>query len=98
MLKISPDKLQPGMKLVKPVISNNGMVLLGEGMELTEKWIQRIVDMGIENLYVEGSQEPAVPKEELLAQLEARFKYIQDCPYMVLINKAVSEHIEAMYE
>lgn len=97
MPKISPDKLEIGMKLVKPVVNKNGMVLLGEGVELTEKWIERIIDMDIDCVYVEGLSQQEIPKEEMLGQLEARFRYVKDKPYMNLIRKAVEEHIEGLY-
>ncbi|MDI6726437.1 MAG: hypothetical protein QMD32_05695 [Smithellaceae bacterium] len=97
MPKISPDKLEVGMKLVKPVVNKNGMVLLGEGVELTEKWIERIIDMDIDSVYVEGLSRQEIPKEERLAQLEARFSYVMDRPYMNLIKKAVASHIEGLY-
>ncbi|MDZ4165508.1 MAG: hypothetical protein U1C55_10305 [Smithellaceae bacterium] len=97
MPKISPDKLEIGMKLIKPVVNKNGMVLLGEGVELTEKWIERIIDMDIDSVYVEGLSQQEIPKEEMLAQLEARFRYVKDKPYMNLIKKAAQEHIEGLY-
>ena len=36
MIKVKPDKLQPGMRLARPVMNKAGMALLGEGIELTE--------------------------------------------------------------
>ncbi len=36
MIKVTPDKLQPGMRLARPVMNKAGMALLGEGTELTE--------------------------------------------------------------
>ena len=36
MIKVTPDKLQPGMRLARPVTNKAGMALLGEGTELTE--------------------------------------------------------------
>jgi hypothetical protein len=36
MIKVTPDKLQPGMRLARPVMNKSGMALFGEGTKLTE--------------------------------------------------------------
>ena len=97
MPKISSDKLMPGMVLVKPITGKNGMVLLGEGAELTEKWIERIRDMDVEGIFVDGPSEQSIPLEEALARLEDRFETVQDKPHMGLIKKVVRNHIEKLY-
>jgi hypothetical protein len=97
MPKIASDKLQPGMKLAKPVIGKNGMVFLGEGTELTEKWIQHLQDMNIEGVFVEGPSEQDVPLEAALASLDQRFETVHDKPYMEFIKKIVRTHIESLY-
>lgn len=98
MIRVTADKLAVGMKLAKPLLSPNGMVIMAEGTELTERLIDRIVDMQLPFIYVEGSVKPDIPKEELLAELESRFRYVIDKPYMGLLKKTVHEHIEALYE
>jgi hypothetical protein len=98
MGKMGCDQLTPGMVLAKPLIGKNGMVILGEGAELTEKWIDRIRDMGIDGVFVGGHSEPAMPLDEALSRLEERFETVQDKPYMALIKKIVRTHIERQYE
>jgi len=98
MPKISSDKLQPGMKLAKPIIGKNGMTLLGEGTELTERWIGNIQDMNLEGIYVEGPSEQDVPLDEALALLEQRFETVQDKPYMASIKSIVRKQIESLYQ
>jgi hypothetical protein len=98
MVKISVSKLEAGMKLAKPVAAKSGMVMLGEGTELTAKWIERIQDMGITNIFVEGPPVQAVPKEEALDNLNARFSHVEGKPHMNAIKKIVKEHIEGLYE
>jgi hypothetical protein len=98
MRKVSVDKLEPGMKLAKPVLAASGIALLGEGTELNETRIERIRDMNISAVFVEGVAMQAVPKEEMLAQVEARFKGVDNKPYMGMLKKAVQEHIEGLYE
>lgn len=98
MPKLPVDKLEPGMKLAKPVTARNGMVMLGEGTELTETWIERIRDMDITGIFVEGPSIQTLTKEEALADLEARFTKTEGKPYMNIIKKITKEHIEGLYE
>ena len=96
MPKIPADKLETGMKLAKPLTRGN-MILLGEGTELTEKWIEKIRDMNIESVFIDGPSQHNVPKDEMLAQLDRRFKNVENKPHMNLIKKLVKKHIEGLY-
>ncbi len=98
MPKIPVAKLEPGMKLAKPVTAKNGMVMLGEGTELSETWIERIRDMDIASIFVDGPPIQTITKEEALANLDARFAKVEGKPYMNLIKKITIEHIEGLYE
>lgn len=98
MPKIPPSKLVAGMKLAKPVLAKNGMVMLGEGTELSESWIERIQDMDLQSIFVEGPPIQTVPKEDALANLEARFAMVEGKPFMNNIKRLVKEHIEGLYE
>jgi hypothetical protein len=97
MPKFAKENLQPGMKLAKPVLGQNGMVLLPEGAELTEKLIERIQDMDIAAIFVEGPSAQAVPLEEALAALERRFATVQDRPHMGGLKRIVRKHLEGLY-
>lgn len=98
MPKIPVSKLEPGMKLAKPVMAKNGMVMLGDGTELNETWIERIQDMEIASVFIDGPPIQAIPKEQALSDLEARFALVDGKPYMNAIKKIVKEHIEGLYE
>lgn len=98
MIKISLDQLEPGMRLAKAVQAANGMVLFSEGTELVVSWIERLKDMNLEAIYIEGEAVPAIAKEEVLKQLAHRFRNVQDKPYMDVLKKAVQKHIEGLYE
>jgi hypothetical protein len=98
MPKIASDKLLPGMKLAKPIIGKNGMTLLGEGTELTERWIGNIQDMNVEWISVEGPSEQDVPLDEALASLEKRFETVDDKQYMASIKDLVRRKIESLYQ
>ena len=96
MKKVSINELEEGMILAKPILRGS-MVILAEGAELTSSWINRIDDMGIEHLFIEGTVEQAVPLEEALALLDARFRMVDNALYMSLLKKIVKEHIEGLY-
>ncbi len=98
MPKISAEKLKPGMRLVRPVLNKAGMILLGEGTELTEVWVRRIQDMDIPVIHVDGPDLPKVPKEDLLDRLEKRFAPVEDQPHMALLKHVLKDHIESLYE
>jgi len=98
MPKIPSIKLEPGMKLAKPVIAKNGMVILGEGTELNETWIERIRDMEIASVFIDGPPIQTIPKEDALASLDERFALVFDKPCMKIIKQYVKEHIERLYE
>jgi hypothetical protein len=96
MKKVSINELEAGMILAKPVLRGT-MLILAEGTELTDPWISRIDDMGIDCLFVEGATEQAISQEEALALLDARFKLVDGDPHMDFLKKIVREHIEGLY-
>lgn len=98
MPKIPVAKLEPGMMLAKPIVTKTGMVMLGEGTSLTEKWIERIQDMEIASVFIDGPPIQTVSKEEALDSLETRFALVDGKPFMNFIKKLVKEHIEGLYE
>ena len=97
MPKLARENLQPGMKLAKPVLGQNGMVLLPEGAELTEKLIERIQGMDVAAIFVEGPSEQTVPLEEALAALDRRFAAVQEKPHMKALKRLVRKHLEGLY-
>lgn len=98
MPKITVSRLEPGMKLAKPITAKNGMIMLGEGTELSAAWIERIADMDITSVFVDGPTIQTVSKEEALDGLNARFSHVEGKPYMNAIKKLVKAHIEGLYE
>jgi len=98
MPKILANKLEPGMILGRPIVGKNGMIMLGEGTELTEKWVERIQDMEITSVFIEGPPIQTITKEEALANLETRFKLVEGKPFMNSIKRIVQEHIEGLYD
>jgi hypothetical protein len=97
MPKIPVAKLEPGMILAKPIMTPNGMVMLGEGTVLTEKWVERIQDMGIPSVLIDGPPVQTISREDALANLDTRFALVESKPFMNSIKKIVKEHIEGLY-
>lgn len=52
MQRITLDEIQPGMYLTKPLIADDGMVLLYEGIEIKDRYIQYLRNKGITSLFV----------------------------------------------
>jgi hypothetical protein len=96
MKRILIEQLEPGMKLARPLMRGD-MVLLGEGTELVSRHIEKIREMEVAHVFVEGSSPPEISRAELLAQLDARFKHVDALPYMDLIKDVIRKHIEELY-
>ncbi len=54
MQKIPIDKAGPGMVLEKPVLRDNGLVLVAPGTELTPSLLHRLKSMDVEWITVQG--------------------------------------------
>lgn len=98
MPRVPIDKIKPGMKLSRPIVNEMDVVLIGEGVELTDTLIKRIRDMGISSVYIEGISKPKKSKEEMLRELNERFKKTENEPHMYLLKKVLRETIEEMYQ
>ena len=98
MARVPIDKLVPGMRLSRPVTNKNGMVMLGEGTELTQALIARIEVLDVGGVHIQGYSQPQEPKEELLRQLDERFKNVEKEPHMDRLKRLLREHIEGLYE
>jgi len=95
--KVAVDKLEPGMKLAKPVENSSGMVLIGENTELTGELIARIKSMDLDGVYIHGMSRPSVPMEVMLSELDERFRPVENEPYMDVLKGLLREHIESLY-
>ena len=97
MKKVPTDEVQPGMKIARKVENEGGMVLLPEGIELTEGHIGRLKKWGIKEVYIEGEDggggneivEDLAISDEFLSRLEHKFELVKDDPIMQGIYNAV---------
>ncbi|RUS43581.1 HD-GYP domain-containing protein [Cohnella sp. AR92] len=60
--------IHPGMKLGKKIYSEEGIVLLAEGVELTGTLLRRLGDKGIHYLYIQDPRTEGIEAPELLSE------------------------------
>ncbi len=96
MKRVSVESLKPGAKLAKAVVNDVGMILIGEGTTLSDAHINRLQNMGVGSVLVEGTAGPVKTREELLADLDARFRKTEGEPYMSTLKRTFKEQIEGM--
>jgi len=99
MKKVTTEEFQAGMKIAKKVENNNGMVLLPEGIVLSEAHVARLKKWGVEEIYVEGEAADGDSgsdivgdikmNEEFTARLEHKFEQVKEDPIMQSIYNAV---------
>lgn len=66
MRRLHIDRLQPGDIVAKTIFQENGNVLLGMGVELTGRYIQRLQSLGLDYVYIEDKlTEGIIPDEPI---------------------------------
>jgi len=84
-----------GMVLVKSVSQANGMVLVGEGVELTDSIISRLKNAGVPSLTVQGCPMPNMPSDLSLSKALERmphlFRKYQEDPLMKSMRGMVEQ-------
>ena len=104
MQKIPLNLAQEGMVLAKEVVrpdKPDGPSLFGKGMALTTAHIERLGDMGIQAVVVEGRpvvMEGEESLEELLAKMEARFARVKGNAVMDKMSETMGRHLSKMME
>jgi len=67
-MRMMPISLsRPGMKLAKKIYSDDGIVLLAEGVELNASLIRRLGECGISFLYIQDARTEGITFPELLS-------------------------------
>lgn len=97
-MKISTENLTPGMKLERPILNKNGLMMIGADTELTEILIEKIRKMDTHVVHVHGGSKAFPPREEMLAQLEGRFRNVENAAHMDVLKRLLREHIEGLCE
>ncbi|MED1951857.1 HD-GYP domain-containing protein [Brevibacillus centrosporus] len=66
MRKLHISSVKPGDIVAKSVFLENGNVLLGLGVELTQRYIDRLVQLGIDTIYIQDKHtEDIIPEEAI---------------------------------
>lgn len=68
MRKLHISSVKPGDVVAKSVFLENGNVLLGQGVELTARYIDRLVQLGIDTLYIQDQHTEDIIPEEVIRE------------------------------
>ncbi|WP_045210844.1 hypothetical protein [Desulfonatronovibrio magnus] len=88
MQKIPLDKAKPGMVLAKPILRDNGMVLVAEGTEITDTLITRLENMDIPSVVVQGHPvemegvDPPKTYKQRVQEMDHLFRNFNDDQWM----------------
>ncbi|MBN6186841.1 HD-GYP domain-containing protein [Aneurinibacillus sp. BA2021] len=66
MKKLHITSVKPGDKIAKTILSETGHVLLGAGLELSQRYIDRLQDMGIDTIYIEDKHTDDIIPEDVI--------------------------------
>ncbi len=104
MQKIPINLAEAGMVLARDIYKNDnptGMPICGKGTELSDSLLNRLMQMGIQSLYVEGHpvwQEGDKTLDEQLADLDTRFARTRDNRQNMMLLDIYRTHITAAME
>lgn len=88
MQKIPLNQASPGMVLEKPVLRDNGLVLVAQGTEISDTLLFRLENMGVESVTVEGhpveveGENQPRSYQERIDSLDHLFRRYKDDPWM----------------
>lgn len=89
----------PGMVLARDIKneeSPDSPIICGKGMVLTESLIRRLTQMGIQAIAVEGhpvTMDGEKPLDEMLADLDKRFRRVEGNPLMTGLKEIYRRNI-----
>lgn len=66
MRLVSLRQAQPGMKLGRTVFTEDGKVLLGVGMQLTERLISGLQRSGVDSVYIDDPRTEDIVVEDVI--------------------------------
>lgn len=98
MIKLTVDKLTPGMVLGQDIVRQDGVVLMAKGREITDDVKNMLYRLDIDSVVVEGDF--FASEEERLAHmagqeaaLEMRFSRVSDDPILMAIKEMFRRNI-----
>lgn len=99
MRRVVLHELLPDMVLAKPVTNANGLPIVAAGAILDAALIERLRQMELPSVYVEGETLDSSGKTlaELEAELDHRFRLVAQDPIQQLILRALRAHLHATH-
>lgn len=76
MRKVHISTAKPGDRIAKTIFTESGNILLGTGIELSERFIERLKNMGIDTIYVEDKHTEDIIPEDIIRD-ETRKKAVE---------------------
>lgn len=102
MQRIKVEKAEPGMVIAHPIETSSGQVLCAKGTELTEGLVDRLDNLDISHILVEGHPvddgKPRKSLKEELTALEKRFHTVGDNKLMSALKMVVQKHIRNKHQ
>ncbi len=95
MQKLPIDLVRPGMVLEKPVLRDNGLVLVAKGTEISDTLLKRLENMDVKSVTVEGhpvhieGEVPPKSYQERIDSLDHLFRKFKDDPWMNKMKKFI---------
>ena len=101
MRTLALGEAQAGDVIAEPVVNDRGMVILPKGASLSGKVIDRLRNMNVIEVVVDGDDPNAPPPkthETLVEELEDRFSRHATNATMMAIQTKAREHLDARFE
>lgn len=93
MKKVPITEVEPGQVVARPVAASSGMVMVQPGAVLTAEIIGRLLNLGVDTIWLEGAASDAKSIEVVLQELEQRFVGHEHDELMMEIKAAVASCI-----
>ena len=99
MKRVVIHELVPDMVLARPVTNANGLPIGAAGTSLNAALIERLRQMELPSIYVEGDDLDVGGKtlEELEVELDHRFRYVVEDPIQQLILRILRTHLRTTH-
>ena len=98
MQRILIAQADPGMILAKEILNPDGMVLCGAGTELSEALVERLINMDVVDITVEGhpvNVEGEKTLQEELHEIDLRFQRVEDIAPLMYLKKRIQARLAA---
>jgi hypothetical protein len=99
MKRVVVYELLPDMVLARPVTNANGLPIVAAGTILNAALIERLQELGLPSVYIEGDALDSGGKTlaELETELDHRFRHVAHDPIQQLILRTLRTHLRATH-